>query len=88
VEGFGYSGTLIDIMTVGLSYKFSLDAFLGYQAPIAYYNAGGNNILFTPTFYVEGASHNFIQVSFLMLDFRLNFDFIGLRYDFYSPSYL
>lgn len=82
VEGFGFSGSPFTVLGYGISYKLSLDAFLGYEAPLSYYNSGGNNILFTPKGYVEAATHNYIQINSPVFSFRFNFDFVGFRYDF------
>lgn len=88
VEGAGYEGNLMSFLSYGIKYKVSLDAFLGYEAPLAYYNNAGNNLLFTPNLYVEAATHNYIQIGFGFFDFRFNFDFVGFRYDLAKPVYV
>eukprot|EP00347_Sterkiella_histriomuscorum_P008000 403346751 len=88
VEGFGYTGALFDLANFGATYKLSLDAFLGFEAPLKYYNSGGNNMLFTPKFYVEGSTRNYVQFNFGVVSFRVNLDFIGFKYNFAEPVYM
>jgi hypothetical protein len=87
VEGFGYDGKLFIAGNFGAKFKFSADVFLGYEAPLTYYSSSGNNILFTPKFYVEAATHNYLDIGLGLFWYRINLDFVGFRYDFAQPIY-
>ena len=88
VEGFGYYATLFDLLGFSFSYGISLDAILGYEAPLFYYSSGGNNVMFLPSFYAEGSSRNYIEIGYPAdYSIKLNLDFIGIKYTFLEPMY-
>ena len=82
VEGFGYEGSLFEIMNFNFSYGFSVDAFLGYEAPLFYYNSGGNYMMFLPKMWAEGSTKNYIKIGTPDYNIKINFDFIGFKYAF------
>ncbi|CDW81508.1 UNKNOWN [Stylonychia lemnae] len=87
VEGFGWVSDYT-LFNFGIGFKFALDAFIGYEFPVSYLNNAGNHALFEPKLYVEGSTHNSIELFFGIFSFRFNFDFIGIRYNFLEVAYL
>lgn len=87
VEGFGYEGNLFTFLDFTFSYGFSLDAFLGYEAPLFYYSSGGNYMMLLPKLWAEGSTKNFVQFGTPDYNFKINFDFIGFKYAFAQGVY-
>lgn len=88
VKGMGFKGSLFNFAGIGLSYKLSLDAFIGFAAPVFYIDTSGNDVVIEPQFYVEGSTHNYIQFDLGMFSYRINGDFTGYKYTFADVQYV
>lgn len=88
MEGWGFASSLFDVNGWGVSFKFTLDALVGFEAPFSHVSAPENFILANPIGYVELANHFYIDVSFGLLTFRIRNDLTGYRYNFFDLAYL
>lgn len=88
VKGWGFGSDAFSVANWGVQYKFSLDVFGGYEAPVFHLNSGENFVVTNPKLYLEAANHLVLQVNLGVFSFRITNDLTGYRFNFVDLSYL
>jgi hypothetical protein len=87
-KAFGWSGDLLKVSNFGFSYKFSIDALIGYLMPVFHINVLVDQLVANPQAYLEFASNNYLDIHLGLFTYRVNINFRGYRYTFMDYYYV